>query len=167
MPSRGHKGHYKKESHHERGFHEKKKKALCLNVLVHTPNFAQPFTLQTDASDTATGAILTQDHVGIECPVANASQKPSKAEKRYATIERECLVIKWGIKHLQYHLMEREFRLLTDHTPLRWLSRSKTDNARIAWWALVLQPFKFITDYRLGVDNKVADFLVKVWKRHE
>ncbi|KYO47469.1 hypothetical protein Y1Q_0019606 [Alligator mississippiensis] len=48
----------------------------------------------TDASETAVGAVLTQEEKGTERQIAYASRKLTQAEKRYATIERECLAIR-------------------------------------------------------------------------
>ncbi|KYO42747.1 hypothetical protein Y1Q_0016144 [Alligator mississippiensis] len=43
------------------------------------------------------GAVLTQEVEGIERLIAYASRKFNPPERRYATIEWECLVIKWGV----------------------------------------------------------------------
>lgn len=115
--------------------------------------------MQTDASNATLGAVLTQEHGGVEHPITSASGKLNKAKTRYTTIEREYLAIKWGIKHFQYYLMGREFCLPTDHAPLKWLCRTKTDDAYIMQWVFMLQPFKLTSDYRPGDDNKVAGFL--------
>ncbi|XP_019360160.1 PREDICTED: protein Wnt-7a [Gavialis gangeticus] len=45
---------------------EELKGALCQEVTLHTPNFALPFTLQTDASAYALGAVLSQEVDGLE-----------------------------------------------------------------------------------------------------
>ncbi|KYO41119.1 retrotransposon-like protein 1 [Alligator mississippiensis] len=139
---------------------EKLKRALCEDVIIHTPDFQKPFILQTDASETAVGAVLTQGGGG-ERPVAYASRKLLPAEKRYATIERECLAIWWAVDYFRYYLIGREFTLVTDHAPLKWLSTAKSDNARITRWALELQPYKFRVTYRPGKTNTVADFLCR------
>ncbi|KYO20669.1 hypothetical protein Y1Q_0012557 [Alligator mississippiensis] len=96
---------------------------------------------------------------GGERPVAYASRKLLPAEKRYATIERECLAIRWVVDYFRYYLMGREFTLVTDHAPLKWLSTAKSDNARITQWALAFEPYKFRVIYRPGKTNTMADFL--------
>ncbi|KYO42212.1 hypothetical protein Y1Q_0002831 [Alligator mississippiensis] len=85
----------------------------------------------TDASETAIGAVLTQEDDGLDRPIAYASWKLLPMETWYATIERECLAIRCATEHFRYYLMGREFKLMTDHAPLKWLSTAKTDNARI------------------------------------
>ncbi|KYO33515.1 hypothetical protein Y1Q_0008702 [Alligator mississippiensis] len=61
---------------------KKLKQALCEEVVIHTPDFRKPFILQTDASETALGAVLTQEDRGSERPVAYASRKLLPAERR-------------------------------------------------------------------------------------
>ncbi|XP_059587844.1 probable GH family 25 lysozyme 3 [Alligator mississippiensis] len=61
---------------------ERLKQALCEDVIIHTPDFKKPFILQTDASETAVGAILTQKEGDTERPVAYASRKLLPAEER-------------------------------------------------------------------------------------
>ncbi|KYO23805.1 hypothetical protein Y1Q_0015801 [Alligator mississippiensis] len=108
------------------------KKALYEDVLIYASDFRKPFVLQTDTSETAIRAILTQEEDGIERPVAYASHKLLPVETRYVTIERECLVIRWVVEHFRYYLMgSREFKLVTDHAPFKWLIMAKNDNAQI------------------------------------
>ncbi|KYO20127.1 hypothetical protein Y1Q_0010705 [Alligator mississippiensis] len=115
---------------------------------------------QTDASEMVVGAVLTQEEGGGgKRPVAYASRKLLPAEKRYATIERECLAIWWAVDYFRYYLIGREFTLVMDHAPLKFLSMAKSDNVRITRWALALQPYKFCVTYRPGKTNTVADFL--------
>ena len=44
-----------------------------------------------------------------------------KNERNSATVEKECLAIKWAIGKLRYSLLGREFTLVTDHAPLKWM----------------------------------------------
>lgn len=96
---------------------DKIKKALCKEVMVLTSDFTKPSALQTDASESALRAVFTQEQEGLECPITYASRKLNSAEKRYTTIERECLAIKWAGKYFTYYLMGRKFNLVTDHAP--------------------------------------------------
>ncbi|KYO45139.1 hypothetical protein Y1Q_0007428 [Alligator mississippiensis] len=72
----------------------------------------KPLADKMDASETAVGAVLTQEEGENERPVAYASRKLLPAEKRYATIEHECLAIQWAVDHFRYYLMGREFKLI-------------------------------------------------------
>lgn len=56
------------------------------------------FTLHTDASGYAIGAVLSNKNGK---PVAYASKALNKAEINYATIEKELLAVVWAVKHFR------------------------------------------------------------------
>jgi hypothetical protein len=136
------------------------KRALCSEPVLKMPNFDVVFTLQTDASDRGLGAVLSQlGPDGKEHPVVYLSRKLLPREQNYATVEKECLAIKWAIDTLQYYLLGREFRVLTDHEPLKWLNEAKEKNKRVTRWSLDLQPFCFRVEHRKGCCHGNADGL--------
>ena len=133
--------------------------ALCCEPVLRMPDFTSEFTLQTDASDRGLGAVLSQTVDGKEHPVVFLSRKLKPHEEHYATIEKECLAVKWAIESLQYYLLGREFRVVTDHQPLKWLNEAKEKNKRLTRWSLDLQPFCFRVEHRKGRSNGNADGL--------
>ena len=82
------------------------------------PDFARPFIVQTDASDTGVGAALLQNFDDGLFPVAHARKKLLQREKNYSVIERECLAIVFAVQKYQKYLYGNEFVLHTDHRPL-------------------------------------------------
>ena len=50
------------------------------------------------------------------------SRKLLPNEKNYSTVEKEALAIKWALDKLRYYLLGREFTLVTDHAPLKWMA---------------------------------------------
>lgn len=68
------------------------------------PDFSKQFIVQTDASDIGLGAVLSQVNDGVERPIMYLSRKMLPRETRYATVEKECLSIKWAIESLRYYL---------------------------------------------------------------
>ena len=103
------------------------------------PLFSRPFILQTDASEVGVGAVLSQtDTKGYDHPVAYFSRKLLPREQKYATIEKECLVIKLGIKAFQVYLLGKEFTIQTDHRALQWLTRFKDNNSQLMRWSLAM-----------------------------
>ncbi|GAB1865875.1 Reverse ribonuclease integrase [Camponotus japonicus] len=96
------------------------------------PNFELPFVLQTDASSVDLGAVLTQESEGVEHVIAFASRALSEAEKKYSTTEQECLAVVWSIKKFRPYLEGYTFKVITDHSSLRWLHNLKNPTGRLA-----------------------------------
>ncbi|XP_025269887.1 uncharacterized protein LOC105256474 [Camponotus floridanus] len=115
------------------------------------PNFELPFTLQTDASSVGLGAVLTQESEGVEHVIAFASRALSEAEKEYSTTEQECLAVVWSIKKFRPYLEGYNFKVITDHSSLRWLHNLKNPTGRLARWALELLEY----DYTIGKEHYI------------
>lgn len=81
------------------------RQALCQNAVLYVPLPNRPFCLYIDASERGIGgAMLTQDAPSGEQPVLFLSCKLSKAERNYAVIAKEALVIRWAVEQLAYYL---------------------------------------------------------------
>ena len=98
----------------ERAYNTLKTELTSLPILL-LPDNTKPFTLRTDASDKGLGAVLLQEHNGKLMPVSYASKKLAEREKKYSTIERECLAIVWAVrKFLIYvHGVDLRCKLIT------------------------------------------------------
>ena len=136
---------------------ERLKEALCSEPVLVTPDFTKPLVVQTDASETGVGAVLSQLRNGEEHPITYVSRKLLPRERNYATVEKECLAIKWALGELKYYLLGRHFTLVTDHAPLVWMSRNKENNARVTRWFLSLQPYAFRVVHRSGAAHGNAN----------
>ena len=72
-------------------FQELRQRLTSALILAH-PDFSQQFILDTDASDTGMGAVLSQvDREGRERAIAYGSRLLSKTERRYCVTRRELL----------------------------------------------------------------------------
>ena len=133
----------------------------CLSraPILRLPNWKEPFTVRTDASDTGLGAVLLQESHKLLCPVAYISRKLMPRERNYSTVEKECLAVVWAIDKFKRYLYGREFTLQTDHQPLMYMDRARMTNARVMRWALALQPYRYRLESIAGKDNVGADFL--------
>ena len=138
------------------------KEAMCHQPVLITPDFNHPFLLHTDASGTGIGAVLSQVINGEEHPITFISRKLLKHERNYATVEKECLAIKWAIHHLRYYLWGRQFTLITDHAPLKWMATNKDKNSRVTRWFIDLQNYKFKVEHRPGKAIPHADALSRL-----
>jgi deoxyuridine 5'-triphosphate nucleotidohydrolase len=140
------------------------KRAISSAPVLAYPDFTKEFTVETDASKTGIGAVLTQmDGKGRPHPVCYASRSLNPAERNYSTTERECLAIVWATRIFRPYLMGPfPFRILVDHAPLTALRTTRDPTSRLARWALHLQQFNFTIQYKPGVQNKVADALSRL-----
>ena len=139
------------------------KEMLCQKPVLKAPDFTKEFKLQTDASEHGLGAVLSQkDEDGLEHPVVYISRKLLPRERNYATIEKECLAMKWSIESLRVYLLGKKFILQTDHNPLKWLGKMKDQNGGLSRWSLSLQPYSFDIEHRPGKENANADALSRL-----
>lgn len=139
-------------------FHQLKV-ALTTEPILKLPDVNLPFVLRTDASDRGLGAVLLQYGNDVPFPVAYASRKLQDRERRYSTVERECLAIIFGIQRFEYYLLGKEFVLEVDHKPLVYMNTKRSGNNRLVRWSLSLQPFRFRIVHIAGKDNIGADAL--------
>jgi len=129
------------------------------------PDFSQPFLIQTDWSQQAMGAVLSQiDEDEKEYVVAYASKTNNKAQANYSPTEGECLAVVWAVEHFKpYHYFGAGLTLQTDHAALRWLMTCKNLSGRLQRWALRLQGYApFTIDWRPGRKHNNADALSRL-----
>ncbi|GBP51841.1 Retrovirus-related Pol polyprotein from transposon 17.6 [Eumeta japonica] len=117
------------------------------------------FTLTTDASDKALGAVLSQN----QHPIAYASRTLSETERRYNTTEK-LLAVLWACQHFR-HIYGRKFNLETDHQPLTWLSKLKEPNAKLTRWRLRLQEYDYDIKHTKGRENKPTPCRIELPQR--
>ena len=89
----------------ENSFQQIIKELEKLPILSH-PRIDLPYTLYTDASDFAIGAVLAQSVSGKPCdekPLFFLSHKLSKSQRKYSTILKEALsLMKWIETPMKY-----------------------------------------------------------------
>jgi len=77
---------------------QKMKVLITPDPILTYPDFSKLFSLTTEASNMAIGAVLSQNHK----PVFYASRTINEHEINYATTEKELLAIVWA-GHLKYY----------------------------------------------------------------
>ena len=122
-------------------------------------DFTQPFVLVTDASDVAMGAVLMQNHGGIQRIVATGSKTFSETEQRWSATEREGFAIVYFVEKFEYFLRGKPFVLLTDHKALTAMDRTFLANKKLQRWQDRLSEYDFVVQYIPGQDNVIADML--------
>ncbi|OMJ09058.1 Retrovirus-related Pol polyprotein from transposon [Smittium culicis] len=106
-------------------------------VLAH-PNWEKHFILTTDASGKGLGAILSQKVGKEERPIAYGSRTLNKHEKNYSVTNMEGLGVIWGAKLFKNYLWGKRFKIITYHSALVTLFKSKEMSGRLARWNNIL-----------------------------
>jgi hypothetical protein len=145
----------------EKAFQTLKMAFTTAPILVH-PDFAKAFYLETDASDFALGAVLSQmGGDGKLHPVAFYSRKFSAAEINYEIHDKELLAIVDSFQEWRHFLegAAHPVTVYTDHKNLEYFMTSRVLNRRQARWNMSLSRFDFVIMYRPGKQQGLSDAL--------
>ncbi|GFX49398.1 transposon Tf2-6 polyprotein [Trichonephila clavipes] len=138
------------------------KQALADAALLAHPS--APLALHVDASDYAIGGALHQVVDSELQPLAFFSRKLTSSEKSYSAYDRELLAIYSAIRHFRYMMEARDFTVFTDHKPLTYAFRQKSDK----YSPRQIRQLDFISQFTTnivhipGSDNIAADVLSRV-----
>ncbi|CAB0000673.1 unnamed protein product, partial [Nesidiocoris tenuis] len=123
-----------------------------------------PWSLMVDASDTAIGGSVQQLVNGSWQPLGFYSRKLSENERKYSAYDRELLTAYACVKQFRYLLEGRIFTLYTDHKPLTYAFRQKSDKSSPRQARQLDYIGQFTTDIQhiSGKDNVVADYLSRI-----
>lgn len=136
------------------------KSALVTAPVLACPDFSRPFTLHCDASGFGIAGTLTQESEnGEEHPIAYASRSLNRAERNYSATEREALGVIFSIEHFRPYIEGKRFRVITDHSSLKWFMNLSNPTGRLARWGCRLSSYDFEIVHRRGRDNIVPDAL--------
>jgi hypothetical protein len=135
------------------------KHCLTTAPVLLIPDPSKAFTVTTDASDFAVGAVLSQDQGQGDQPVAFESRKLSPAELNYPVHEKELLAIVHALRLWKTYLEGQRFTVITDHASLEYIKTQHNLSRRQARWLETLQSFDFEVRYRPGKTNVVANAL--------
>ena len=127
------------------------------------PDYTKEFILDTDASDVAVGAVLSQiQDDGTERVIAYASRVLSKSERRYSVTRRELLAMVTFISYFRQYLLGRHFQLRTDHSSLTWLRNFRNPEGQLARWLEQLEEYSFTVKHRPRKYHTNADALSRL-----
>ena len=135
------------------------KEALSSPPILIMPTDDGDYILDTDASEFAIGAVLSQVQDGQEKVVAYASRSLDKRERNYCVTRKELLAIVHFLKHFKQYLLGRHFRVRTDHAALTWLRRVPEPIGQQARWLEQMEEFDFSVEHRAGRSHANADGL--------
>ena len=135
------------------------KTAMTSTPILAYPRSEGSFVLDTDASNCAVGAVLSQIQDGEERVILYFSKSLSKTERNYCVTRRELLAVVLGIQHCHHYLLGNHFKVRTDHGSLRWLLNFKNPEGQTARWLSILGKYDFEIEYRPGTKHGNSDGL--------
>jgi len=122
----------------------------------------RPALIETDASDFALGAVLSQKFEdGKIHPCDLLSRKVFSAELNYDVFDKEMLAIDFALQRWSHFLQGSEFKtmIFSDHQNRSYFTEKVKLNRRQARWAEILQEGSFTIVYKKGSQNLKADIL--------
>ena len=119
------------ESIHQLAFESLKKSLTSAPVLAY-PMPVGEFILDTDASDVAIGAELSQVQNGRVRVIAYGSFTLTAAQRNYCTTRKELLAVVRFTRQFRHYLLGRRFLVRTDHSSLTWLMRFQNIGGQLA-----------------------------------
>lgn len=132
-------------------------------MVLSLPDFRTHFILQTDASQTALGAVLLQESSdpSTRVPIRFFSKKLSDVQTRYSAQDLELAAVVFGLQSSAYLIMGSHTVVETDNRNLSILLASPLRDlpGRLARYVLALSEFDFSIRHIAGVTNVAADAL--------
>ena len=139
------------------------KNCLTTSPILAMPDWSKPFIIDTDASETGIGAVLSQqDPDGTEHVIAYASRLLTKPERNYCVTRKELLAVVTFLIHFRHYLIGVPFTIRTDHGALTWLQNFKSPEGQLARWLEKLQEYQFTIIHRPGRKHNNADALSRM-----
>jgi len=130
-------------------------------ILVHVDPDTQ-FRLETDASNYAYGAVLSQKQTdGCHHPIGFMSKSMNPAKQNYGIPDKEALAIVKGLQNWCHWLEQTRLpvQILTDHKNLEYFAKPQILNRRQMCWLELLTHYNYEIHYRPGDKNCTADAL--------
>ena len=138
---------------------ERLKVGLTSPPILPMPTDSGNYILDTDASDTAIGAVLSVRQNRNKRLIAYASRRLDRREINYCVTRKELLAIVHFMRYFRQYLLDRQFRVRTDHAALTWLRRLREPIGQQARWLEMMKEFDFVIEHRPGSKHKNVDAL--------
>ncbi|KAH9667504.1 hypothetical protein KPL70_021062 [Citrus sinensis] len=134
------------------------KKALVEAPVLHLPNFALEFVIETDASNVGIGAVLMQ----AGHPLSYFSKKLGPRIRASSTYLKELYAIVAAVQKWRQYLLGRFFLIRTDHKSIKELFQQVIHTPEQQFYIRKLMGYQFRIDYKAGTFNKAADALSRI-----
>jgi len=152
-------------SRKEQAAFEDLKTAVITALVLVSLQELDPFQIEANSSDFATGAVLSQQLMtdGKWHPIAFYSKFLSSMEWNYKIHDKEMLAIIHALEEWRYFLegATHPVEIWTNHKNLKYFMTAKKLNCRYACWSLHLARFDFLLHHRPGRAMGKLDTLLR------
>ena len=145
----------------QKAFDSLKEKLASPPVLAY-PKDEGEYILDTDASNHAIGAVLSQIQNGEERVISFVSRALCGGQQNYCTTKRELLAVVTFVEHFRYFLYGQHFTIRSDHASLKWLRNFKNIDGLLARWLATLEKYDYTIIHRKGPQHANADGLSRL-----
>ncbi len=149
----------------QKAFDDLKTELTSSRVMAY-PDMTRPFYLETDASMSGLGVIVSQKDTNYKNhlrPILYGSRVLKDAETRYCASELEALAIVWALKRYNAILWNQALYVITDHEALKKLMAVKEPaTPKLARYVELMSTYGITNDrilYRPGLKNQAPDAL--------
>jgi len=137
----------------------KRRLRLMSAPILVPPRHVGKYVLDMDASDTALGAVLQQEHDGQLRVIGYASRALTNAKRRYCITRKELLGIVYGLKKYRQYLLGQEIVVRTDHAALTFLKKTPEPIGQQGRWLDLLSEYIIEIQHRPGRAHSNSDAL--------
>ena len=138
---------------------ENLKTALTTAPILAYPKPELQFILDTDASNYAVGAALSQLEDGKERVIAYMSKSLNRHEISYCVTRKELLAVVKALKTFHSYLYGQHVLLRTDNAAVSWMRSLKCPSGQVARWLQELGTYDLEVTHRPGAQHRNADAL--------
>ena len=133
--------------------------ALAQAPVLTLPDFSQLFVVETDASGSGIGVILSQHGH----PIAYFSKKLSPRAQQQSVYAREMQAIVAAVTKFRHYLLGQKFTIRTDHKSLKELQAQVIQTPEQQAWLAKLLGYDFSIEYKAGIENQGANGLSRAF----
>jgi hypothetical protein len=151
----------------ESAFQQLKSYLVSDKHVLALPDYDKEFVVEADASKVGIGGVLSQKIGRHYQPIAYFSKHLTKTERNYSTSERELLAIILSVEHFKEYVYGRQFKILSDHEPLKFLATTDVPSPRLARLQRRLNIYNQVIEYRAGKNHGNADALSRMVDEEE
>jgi hypothetical protein len=134
---------------------DKMNKVMSMSPVLALPDFAQPFTVECDASWEGIVTVLMQNRH----PIVYESRKLRGPELLYTIYDKEMLAIMHALAKFKQYLVGAKFVVRTNHNSLKYFLDQKDLNERQQKWVSKIHAYEFDIEFVKRKNNVVEDAL--------